>query len=140
MTGILEPLVTFSPYILAGLRIVFGLNFFVGRGVRHLFTARKETIKQWTERGIPAEAIYLVGVLNFIGALFLIAGFLVTIVSACFAIFMASTIYAQRYLLKRPYFGHGVPSYELNLLYFVLAILFIVVGGGPFSVDSLLGL
>ena len=111
----------------------------MGRGIRQIITERKSTVLQWEERGFPSIVIYLVGTLNLVGALFIIVGFLVPIVSLFFSIFMASTIYVQRYVLKRSYFGHGVPSYELNIIYFLMAVLFLVIGGGPFSIDSALG-
>ena len=140
LSGLLEPLASLAPFYFLILRVVIGLNFFLGRGVRHMFKERQKTVEMWGKEKVPSVAIYLVGILDSFGALFLIVGLLVPIVSTCFAIFMISTIFVQRKILKTRYFGHGIPSYELNVIYFLLFVLFALIGGGPYSVDHLIGL
>lgn len=105
-----------------------------------MFRERKKTVETWGKENIPAPVIYMVGVLDSFGALLLVIGLLVPFVSICFAIFTTSTIFVQRKILKTRYFGHGLPSYELNVIYLSLFILFAIVGGGPYSVDHLIGL
>ena len=70
----LEILLPFSGYILLLIRVVMGGNFLFGRGIRHLLTQRNETISRWKERGVPPFPTFLAGVLNFLGAIFLIIG------------------------------------------------------------------
>ncbi len=105
-----------------------------------MFKERQKTIETWRKEKIPSIVIYLVALLDSVGALFFVIGFLVPIVSFCLAIFMISTIFVQRKILKTRYFGHGLPSYELNVIYFLLFVLFALIGGGPYSVDHLIGL
>ena len=139
MTEPFQFLVTLSPYMILVLRVAMGLNFFVGRGYRHLFTERKETLSRWEEQGVPRGATFLAAILNSFGALCLIIGLLVPIVALFFGIEMVITALIQKYRLKSPYFGHAKHGYEINILYLLIALALVFFGAGPLSVDSLIG-
>lgn len=140
MTEPFYSLLLLSPYMVLVLRVAMGLNFFIGRGYRHFFTERKETLSRWKELGIPTKATFLAAILNSFGALCLIIGFLVPIVALFFGIEMVITALIQKYKFKAPYFGHAKHGYEINILYLIVALVLVFFGAGPLSVDSVIGL
>ena len=132
---------TTSSLVLLLIRLVMGFNFLIGRGYRHLFSERNETIQRWKmNRSTPAWAVILAGTLNFFGAIFLIVGLLVPLVAFFFIIEMAITAYLQRKQMKVEYFGHLKAGYEINVLYILISIILIAFGAGAYSLDALIGL
>ncbi len=129
----------FYGYVLLLIRIVMGGNFLFGRGIRHLLTQRNETILRWKERGVPAFPTFLAGILNFLGAIFLIIGLVVPIVAIFFAIEMAVTAVMQKKKLKVRYFGHDVAGYEINIVYILICLILVTFGAGNLSIDALIG-
>ncbi len=133
-------LLPFLPFLALVLRVVIGLNFLIGRGIRHLFTERNHTVNRWKSEGIPSFAIHLAALLNFFGAISLIIGFLVPIAAFFFSMEMIVTTLLHRYKLNSVYFGHGKGGYENNITYLLLFIVLIILGGGAYSVDALTGI
>jgi uncharacterized membrane protein YphA (DoxX/SURF4 family) len=139
VSGTLELLASYEPFLLLLLRVVIGLNIFVGRGIRHILTERRQAAEKWKSRGVPPIATNAAGILNFFGALFLMVGLMVPIVASFFAIEMILTAFLQRNTLKSPYFAIKTHGYELNVIYLLLFLVLIVNGAGVLSVDSLIG-
>jgi len=109
--------------------------------------------------GIPAVLFDLVGVLEFIGGLFLLFGFLTRIVSILFILEMTGTtllyvaklgrmvpppemltqmVQASRNFMRG--YMAGVGGWELDTVILAAAIVTLVLGGGAFSIDALIGL
>ncbi len=118
-----------------------GCNFLIGRGYRHLFKEREETIQRWkVNRNTPPWAVILAGILNFFGAILLIIGLLVPLVAFLFIIEMVVTTFLQKRQMKLNYFGHMKAGYEINILYILISIILITFGAGIYSLDALVGL
>jgi len=88
--------------------------------------------------GFPGGATFafLFSLLEFLGAIALILGFLTQIVAALFALEMiATTIFSKRKLGKKYVLG-----YELDMAFLALAVTVAILGPGPWSLDALLGI
>lgn len=120
------------------LRIWVGANFIVhGRPkFGKTGTAVKSSLKSV---GLPGWMVSGVGVLELFGGIFLIIGLIVPIVAMLLVILFASIILMKRTKQHEPYIAPGKPSYELDVLYLILAIVILVLGSGVLSVDSLIG-
>src|SRR6266545_2635623 len=88
--------------------------------------------------GFPGGAAFAVlfTLLEFFGGIALVLGFLTQVVAALIALEMvATTIFSTTKLGKKLVLG-----YELDIAYLVIALLVLLIGPGPWSVDRLLGL
>ena len=95
---------------------------------------------QWIKSmGLPAGAAYAAAILEFFGGLFLIIGLIGPIVALFFAIEMIATALLKKTKMKATYIM-GQNTYELDVTYFLLTIVLIVLGAGAFSIDQLVGL
>lgn len=88
------------------------------------------------DSGVPGFFQFLAALSEFGGGIAWIVGLLMPLASLgmTFTMLVATLLHAV--VLKDPFVSKGGGSYELALLYFVLSILFILVGPGKFSVDS----
>lgn len=117
------------------LRIILGI-LLAYHGYPKITSQRKQTMQWLASMGIPGSSGPLVGLLEFVGGIFLILGFLTPIVSILLAIeFVGTTIMSKTKLGKRLLLG-----YELDLLYLAGALALIFLGGGAYSLDRLLNL
>lgn len=117
-------------------RVALGALFLV-HGVPKIRDLRK-TMGFVKSTGFPAGAAFalLFSLLEFFGGLALIAGFLTQPVAVLVALEMvATTVFAKQKLQKK-----FVGGYELDILYLVLAVVVVLIGAGPWSVDHLIGL
>jgi len=138
MSGLLQALLPYTPYLALLLRVWVGANF-VAHGYPKLSKSREQTF-QWTKSlGVPAGLTYAAIILEFFGGLSLIIGFIVPIVSFFIALEMIGASLLKKSKMKGQYIG-GTVAYELDVTYLLLAIALIVLGAGAFSVDSVLGL
>jgi putative oxidoreductase len=138
MTGLLQVFSPYTAYLALLLRVWVGVNF-VAHGYPKLGKARQQTL-QWTKSlGVPASLTYAAIILEFFGGLSLIIGFIVPIVSFFIALEMIGASILKKSKMKGQYIG-GTVSYELDVVYLLLAIVLIVLGAGAFSIDSALGL
>ena len=108
-------------FMLHGKQKLFGMGF---AGVSDAFT----------HMGVPMPGIMgpLVGLLEFFGGIALIVGLLTRLFELGFAIDMLVAI-----LLVQ--FKNGFSHYELEFLLCVSSVALLLMGGGEFSVDALLG-
>ena len=101
----------------------------------------KEQSMNWMKSmGLPGATAVLAAILEFFGGLFLVIGLIVPIVALFFAIQFISITLMKKRKMKAVYVGSGKPSYEIDILYLVFAIILIVLGAGAFSIDALIGL
>ena len=115
------------------LRLFFGV-LLAKHGYPKL-TSQGQKTKEWlVSIGIPGATATIVGLLEFLGGILLVLGFLTSIVGVLFAVQFAGI------LLKRKKLGKKVlRDYELDILYFAGAIAFVFLGGGAYSLDQLFG-
>jgi putative oxidoreductase len=138
MAGLFQMLLPYVPYLALLLRVWVGANFIL-HGYPKLSKNRQQTL-QWTKSmGVPAVLTYAAIILEFFGGLSLIIGFIVPIVSLFIALEMIGASILKKTKMKGQYIG-GTVSYELDVVYLLLAIALIVLGAGAFSVDSAIGL
>jgi uncharacterized membrane protein YphA (DoxX/SURF4 family) len=72
VSALLDPLLTYFPYLALLVRVIFGFNMMI-YGYPKLTTPRR--IAQIMKRmGVPTPATYLTAILQFFGGLFLIIG------------------------------------------------------------------
>ena len=98
---------------------------------------------QWLKSmRIPPIAADLVTVLEFLGGIFLILGLLTPLVGLFFAIQFGSIIWMKKSKTHAAFVSteQGKPTYEIDAVYLLLALVFLVLGAGPLSLDGLLGL
>ncbi len=95
-----------------------------------------EETKKWLA-GLPIPVVFgpLIGVLELLGGVFLVIGFLTPVVGFLFMLQFIGIVFEGKRLGKKS-FG----DYEKDLFYLGTAVAFIFLGGGMYSVDRLLGL
>jgi putative oxidoreductase len=129
----IQPLYVFSDVGIAVLRVVLGL-IMIAHGWPKIKNI-KGTAAWMGEKFKPGIFwAIVVSVVEFVGGIFLIAGFLTQIVSAIIAIQFVVIIIA----MKR---GKGlVDGYEFDLLILAAALALLVLGGGHYGLDNLWGI
>ena len=98
---------------------------------------------QWLKSmGIPPLAADLVTVLELVGGVFLIFGLLTPLVGLLFVVQFGSIIWMKKSKMHASFISaeQGKPTYEIDAVYLLLALVFLVLGAGAFSLDNLLGL
>jgi putative oxidoreductase len=139
MTGILEALIPYTPYLALVLRIWLGANFIIHARPK-LGKGMVQTTRWIKGMGIPVGAAYTAVALELFGGIFLIVGLIVPIVALFFAIEMVANSVMKRTKMNAEYIGQGKPSYEIDILYLALSLVLIVLGAGALSLDGLVGL
>jgi uncharacterized membrane protein YphA (DoxX/SURF4 family) len=129
-------------YLALLVRVLFGANMAI-YGYPKLTNAGR-TASIMKQLGVPAIATYLTMILQFFGGLFLIVGLIVPIVATFFAISMVADTIFKKIKMEAPYIKEGSPigirespTYENDILYLLLSIVMIVVGGGFLSLDNI---
>lgn len=86
---------------------------------------------------IPTFLIALAAIAEFLGGIALVLGALTPLAS--FGLVSTMAVAAFFHISKGdPFVGQGGPSWELAGLYFVLSLMFLLVGPGRFSLDAVL--
>ena len=136
MSGILEPLLPYTPYLALLARVWVGTNFILHANLKLPKKGREQAAQWMKSMGLPAVAASLATTLELVGGIFLILGLIVPVVALLFVIEMISTSALNKLKMKKAYIG----GYELDVLYILLAIVLFVLGGGALSIDSVIGL
>ncbi len=155
LLGFLEQ---YSDVALLILRIALGFLMFVHGVPKLVGPARPQMRSGMAQVGIPPLLFDLVGLLELLGGVLLIAGFLTRIVAILFALEMVGTIFLYLSVLGRVVpppevlsqmvansrrvmrgFISGVSGWELDLLILAAALLLLTTGAGAFSIDAMLG-
>lgn len=125
---------------LLALRVVLGL-IFIAHGSQKLFGAfggdgLEGTTAYMAENGLePASLMaFMAGLSEFGGALLVLSGFLTRLGGLAIAGVMVVAI--TTVTLSRGFFG----DFELNLMLFTVATSLVIVGGGAYSLDRVLGM
>jgi putative oxidoreductase len=139
MTGLLEPLLSDVGILSLIIRVWMGGNMVV-HGRAKLGKAMAQPIQYFKTMGIPEVATKMGVYLEFFGGIFLVIGLIVPIVGVLFAIYMASIAIVTKTKQHAQYIAPGKPSYEVNVLYLMLAIVLVFLGAGVLSLDRLIGL
>lgn len=84
---------------------------------------------------IPGILQFLAALSEFGGGLALILGLLTSVAMLGMAITMAVAVYTHAIVKGDPFVGQG-GSYELALVYMVIALMFMIVGPGKFALDN----
>lgn len=89
------------------------------------------------ESSVPGIFQALAAISEFGGGIALILGLLTRLGAFGIGCTMAVAIYIHRFVLNLPLVGsNGSSSYELAAIYFLIALLFVVLGPGRFSLDK----
>lgn len=141
MSGPLEVLNPYGPLLLLVLRLGVGAGLAL-HGYPKAKGGRVQAGQWMKSMGIPPLAADLVTVLEFLGGIFLILGLLTPLVGLFFVVQFASIILMKKSKMHATFISteQGKPSYEIDAVYLMLALVFLVLGAGPFSLDGLLGL
>ncbi len=131
-----------SPYAEALVRVATGL-FLVPHGAQKLFglfggyglSATEQFFA--TKLGMPGEMALVVGLIEFFGGLALAAGFATRIAAGLIAGMMAVAV-VQVHLANGFFWTSG--GYEYPLLWGILALTYVVRGGGSKSIDAAIGI
>ncbi len=140
-------------------RIALGFTMVVHGFPKLVGPARPHMRSGMAQLGIPPLLFDLVGLLELLGGIFLIAGFLTRIVAILFALQMVGTIALYLSVLGRLVpppevlsqmvansrrvmrgFIAGVSGWELDLLILAMALLLLTTGAGALSIDAFLGI
>jgi len=141
VTNLLEPLLAYTPYLALAIRVPVGLSL-----VLHGYPKTKKEglvgARGFTEKmmKVPAAAANVAAVLEFVGGLLLVVGFIVPVVALFFVLFFASITIVKKTRMGGIYFGQGKPTYEIDVMYALVALVLLILGAGAISIDSLLGL
>jgi putative oxidoreductase len=141
LSGLLQFLNPYGPELLLILRLGVGAAMAL-HGYPKAKGGRVQA-EQWMKgMGIPPLAADLVTVLEFLGGVFLILGLLTPLVGLFFVIQFGSIIWMKKSKMHAKFISteQGKPTYEIDAVYLLLALVFLVLGGGPLSLDRLLGL
>lgn len=124
-----------APYGLAILRIVLGIAFAV-HGWQKLSGGVDGVAGFFGSLGIPAPGLiaWIVTIVELVGGLFLIAGFLTPIVGILLFINMIGAIIYAR--LSGPFIDGGGISWEKEAVFAAAALCLVLAGPGAWSVDD----
>jgi putative oxidoreductase len=114
-------------------RLVFGVAFMI-----HGFPKILAPFS-WMgpDSGIPGVFLFLAALSEFGGGLALIIGLLTRLASLGMAFTMIVAVYTHMMVFKQPFIDiTGKGSYEIALIYLMMALFFMVYGPGKFSLDS----
>jgi len=141
LSGLLEVLNPYGPELLLILRLAVG----VGLALHGYPKAKGGRVQagQWLKSmRIPPLAADLVTVLEFLGGVFLILGLLTPLLGLFFVVQFGSIIWMKKSKMHAAFISteQGKPTYEIDAVYLLLALVFLVLGAGPLSLDGLFGL
>lgn len=141
MPGFLEVLNPYGPVLLLILRLVTGAGLAI-HGYPKAKGGRVQAGQWMKSMGIPPVAADLVTVLEFLGGIFLVVGFLTPLVGLFFVIQFGGICLMKRSKMHAKFISteEGKPTYEIDVLYLLLALVFLFLGAGTYSLDHVLGL
>lgn len=141
MSGMLEVLSPYAGLLLLILRLAAGAGLTL-HGYPKAKGGRVQAGQWMKSMGVPAVTADIVTYLEFIGGMFLIIGLLTPLVGLFFVAQFASITVMKISKMHAKFVTteHEKPSYEIDVLYLLLALVFLFLGAGPYSVDHLFGL
>jgi len=141
LSGLLEVLNPYGPVLLLILRLATG-GALVIHGYPKAKGGRVQAGQWMKSMGIPPVAADLATVLEFLGGIFLVIGFLTPLVGLFLAIQFGSISLMKSSKMHAKFISmeQGKPTYEIDVLYALLALVFLFLGAGTYSLDHVLGL
>jgi putative oxidoreductase len=141
LSGLLEVLNPYGPVLLLILRLVTGAGLAI-HGYPKAKGGRVQAGQWMKSMGIPPFTADLATVLEFLGGIFLVIGFLTPLVGLFLAIQFGAISLMKRSKMHAKFINmeQGKPTYEIDLLYLLLALVFLFLGAGTYSLDHVLGL
>jgi putative oxidoreductase len=137
----LEALNQYGPELLLILRVALGAGM-VLHGYPKAKGGRVQAGQWMKSMGVPPMTADLATVLEVVGGVFLIIGLLTPLVGLFFVVQFGSIVWMKKSKMHASFISveQGKPTYEIDAVYLLLALVFLVLGAGPFSLDGLLGL
>jgi putative oxidoreductase len=139
MTGMVEPLLPYVGILALIIRVWMGANMVI-HGRPQLGEGMAKSIKYFKEIGVPEIAVKMGVYLEVFGGIFLVIGLIVPIVALLFVIYMAAISVVKKTKMHAQYVVVGKPSYEIDVLYVMLALVLLVLGAGALSLDGAIGI
>lgn len=129
-----------APYGLALLRIVLGIAFAL-HGWSKLSGGMDGVAGFFASIGIPAASLvaWIVMIVELVGGILLIIGFLTQIVGILLALDMLGAIIFAYIGRGAPFIENGAISWEKELVFGVAALGIALTGAGAWAVDDMLG-
>ncbi len=117
------------------LRVALG-GLFIYHGYPKMKDMGKGT-GQWVKSiGIPAAIGPIGAIAEFLGGIAILLGILTPIVAGLFIPWTVGLIWVSKFKIKKKFAG----GYELDLLLFFVSVILLLVGGGVYSIDHLIGI
>jgi len=141
LSGFLEVLNPYGPELLLVLRLGVGAGLAL-HGYPKAKGGRVQAGQWLKSMGVTPLAADLVTVLESLGGIFLILGLLTPLIGLLFVVQFGSIIWMKKSKMHASFISmeQGKPTYEIDAVYLLLALVFLVLGAGPLSLDGLLGL
>jgi putative oxidoreductase len=129
-----DPGSTRASVVLLLVRLVMGTAF-----ILHGWPKIQKPL-EWMGPDAPVPDLLqaMAAVAEFGGGIALLVGVLTPLAALGLAITMAAAAGMVHIPAGHPFVGQGGPSWELAAVYFVLAIMFLLLGPGRFSLDAVL--
>jgi putative oxidoreductase len=147
---VLTTLSSFIDVVPLAVRITVGVLMIVHGAPKLFGPARSQMREGMKMAGIPGGLFDLVGLLEFLGGIALLIGFLTRLVSLLFILEMIGTIILYNTVLWKMPLPRGALEqafkqthgymfgWELDTLVLSSAIVTLILGGGAFSIDAIL--
>jgi len=141
LSGLLEVFGPYGPELLLILRLCVGAGLTL-HGYPKVKGGRVQAGQWMKGMGIPPITADLVTVLEFIGGILLILGLLTPLVGLFFVLQFGAIILMKKSKMHASFISmeQGKPTYEIDVVYLLLALVLLVLGAGPYSLDKFLGL
>jgi putative oxidoreductase len=109
-------------------------------GYPKLFGSKRAQIREMIRKGgIPGLLFDLVGILEFVGGVFLVFGLLTTLASGLLALEMIGTTLLHVIKMRKPPVNSKfIGGYEVDVLFLAIYLAIFLLGPGAFSVDYFL--
>ncbi len=139
MIALYDVLVPYTGYLALVLRVWVGGNLIIHSRPKFTKEGFVGSAGFAKSLGAPAGSARAVSYLELLGGIFLIIGLIVPIIAVLLIIQFVAISIAKRSKMHAEYISHGKPSFEIDILYLLLAIVILVVGSGVLSIDALIG-
>ena len=126
MSHLLEPLLTYAPYLALLARVWFGATLMLHGRPKLNKERRAQSIANFKAKGVPPIAVDLGIIIEFFGGLLLVIGLIVPIVAAITAVYFLSIIQEKRTQDHAQYVAFGKASYELEAFFVLISIALVV--------------
>lgn len=145
LAALLDVLLPYVPYLALLMRIWFGANMMIHGFPKVAQTGQVvQMMAGWMgmpdKKGPVTAMVSTAAILEFLGGIFMIVGLIVPVVALFYVIFFGSIIIMKKFKMKSNYIDTANPSYEVDALYLMLAIVLLVLGAGAFSLDAMIGI